>query len=68
MVIVAHLLSISMVYMYFYVALYRFMGATNFKIHPHKLLFVSRTSIASIGICIVMLHITGTWHVGSLDM
>jgi hypothetical protein len=52
-----------MVYVYFYIGLYRFSGATNFKITSEQLALLNYYTIANIGLTTAVLHVTSIWHI-----
>lgn len=66
-ILLLHLLSISMIYMYFYLALYRFTGATNFPSHPLRILQIAHTPVATVGIIATSLHLVGLWLISDLS-
>ena len=57
--LVIHLLSISMVYLYFYIALYRFAGATAMKAPSSKTRLVKSTTLLSVGTMLSSMQLTG---------
>jgi len=54
-----HLLTVSMIYMYFYVAMYRFTGATNFKVAMGRLLLLAGLTVSILGVATAAVHTTG---------
>lgn len=55
-----YLLGVSMIYMYFYLAIYRFAGATNAPSKLTRNLPVASFVIVNIGMTLVVLNLTGT--------
>lgn len=48
-----------MIYMYFYVAMYRFTGATNFKVAMGRLLLLASLTTSLLGVTTTAMHSTG---------
>ncbi len=59
--IVAHLFALSLVYIYFYIAIYRFLGTTNFKAQREPTILARLLSIINVGLLAACLHLLGIW-------
>ncbi len=58
-VIVAHLFALSLIYIYFYIAIYRFLGTTNFKTQHEPVILAKLHPIINLGLLATCLHLLG---------